>query len=135
MSEKDLKIPKVLSCLLSQDADTKFWLGQCLDFALVTSGKTPDNAWENLRAVITTHVEHCFTHHPDGLKKRAVDEDWQLFEALKKEQLIRRTEKITLRLAPPQAEQIPPFWIEGVESAFLGDVREQASPAAVSAVN
>jgi hypothetical protein len=134
MSEKPI-IPDVLSCLLSQDPETKNWIGHCLDFHLVTSGKNPDSAWSNLRSVITTHVEHCFTHHRDGLQFRAAQSEWDLFEALKKQQPIRRTEKITLRLVAPQTEDGPAFWIQGVESAFLGEGREQAAGATVQAIN
>ena len=135
MSKKAPVIPDVLSCLLTQDGETKFWIGHCLNFDLVTSGKDPDSAWENLRAVIKTHIEHCFTHHWDGLKSEAPRADWLLFDALKNKQPLMRTEKITLRLIAPQTEQVPPFWIQGVESDFLGEGREQAAGTAIPAVH
>jgi|SRR5580658_7682214 hypothetical protein len=135
MSKKAPVIPDVLSCLLSQDGETKFWIGHCLNFDLVTSGKDPDSAWENLRAVIKTHVEHCFTHHPEGLSFKAPEGDWTLFDALKTKQPLMRTEKITLRLVAPQTEQIPAFWIQGVESSFLGEKREQTAASAIPAIH
>jgi hypothetical protein len=106
-----------------------------LNFDLVTSGKNPDSAWENLRNVIKTHVEHCFTHHREGLGFRAPEQDWVLFEALKVQQPMMRTEKITLRLVAPPAAQGPAFWIQGVESNFLGEGREQTAATAVSPIH
>jgi len=136
MSDKNKPIiPDVLSCLLSQDSETKLWIGHCLDFHLITSGKDPDTAWTHLRSVITTHVEHCFTHHRHGLSFRAPDSEWKLFETLKNRQPLVRTEKITLRLVAPQTEQVPAFWIQGVESSFLGAECETAASTAIQAVN
>jgi hypothetical protein len=128
-------IPGVLSCLLTQDEETKLWLGHCLDFNLVTSGKSPDGAWTNLRAVIKTHVEHCFTNHRDGLGFRAGSQDWRLFDELKKKQPMMRTEKITLRLVAPETEQIPAFWMQAAESTLLGGGRDDDACAAVPTAN
>jgi predicted RNase H-like HicB family nuclease len=135
MSSTTNSMPDVLSCILSQDAETKLWLGHCLDFDLVTSAKTQDGAWQNLKSVITTHVEHCFTHHKDGLKFRASKDEWNLFGTLKNKQPMLRQEKITLRLVAPPAEQMPAFWIAGVESSLPGEACESAANTAVSAVH
>jgi hypothetical protein len=129
------KIPEVISCLISQDGSSKRWIGHCLDFNLVTSGKDPDKAWAHLCGVIKVHVEHCFTHHHDGLKFRAADEHWQLFENLKKKQKMMRTEKITLRLVERKdGSGEPPFWVQGVE-AGLGGTCVSNTAAAVPAVH
>src|SRR5260370_39597501 len=91
-------IPEVLSCVLFRDTDTQQWVGHCLDFDLVTSGKNEDSAWGNLIKVVRAHIEHCFTFHPDGLKLEASPEEWAVFRAFRKRQKNVRSEKITLRL-------------------------------------
>ena len=115
MSDQNL-IPPVLRCLLHHDVETGRWNGHCLDLDLATSGKTADQAWENLRAVVRLHVEHCFTNWQDGLKFRATSDEISSFEKLK---LLHgaRSEKITFNLVPPQKQEEPPppLWIEAVE--------------------
>lgn len=107
-------IPKVLSCLLSEDAQTKRWLAHCLDFDLVTSGTDEDQAWKNLKSVVRLHVEQCFTHWQEGLAKRAPQPDWETFKSLDKQQEIVRTEKITFKLVAKTPE-FKPLWMRGVE--------------------
>ena len=109
---------KVLSCLLSIDEQTGRWLAHCLDFDLMTSAKTQDAAWENLRKVVRVHVEHCFTFHQDGLKLEAEPHEWEDFrrieDQLKADNMPIRTEKITLKLTPPKP--CGEIWIRGVET-------------------
>jgi predicted RNase H-like HicB family nuclease len=128
-------IPDVLSCLLAHDESTNRWTGHCLDFDIVTSGKSVDSAWENLRAALTLHVEHCFTHHHRGLNHKAPQRDWDLFCALKKQQHFIRTEPITLRLILPQVVEMPPLWVQGVESTTGSAVCGKTSTASVQAVH
>jgi hypothetical protein len=110
-------IPKVLRCLLTEDPETGRWNGHCLEFDLATSGIDPDQAWNNLRAVVRLHVENCFTHWQEGLKFRASAEEVALFELLKKQEQPFRSEKITFNLVPPQRpeELLAPLWIQGIE--------------------
>lgn len=119
MREEDI-IGKVLSCLLSKDERTGRWLAHCLDFDLMTSAKTQDTAWENLRKVVRVHIEHCFTFHQDGLKLEAEPQEWSDFKniehRLKAEELPIRTEKITLKLNPPRTLAEFELWIRGVET-------------------
>jgi len=113
-------IPDVLSCLITHDAATNRWLGHCLDFDLITSGKTADAAWEHICGVVKVHVENCFTHHQDGLRFRAGKQHWDLFSALKKKSNLFRQEKITLRLVRPEEAPTPPVWMQGIETQFGG---------------
>ena len=114
--QNEITIPKVLRCFLWQDSETGRWLARCLDFDIATSGKDEDRAWKHLSAVVRLHVEHCFTHWQDGLKFRASDDDIALFDAMKKQQDVVRTEKITFNLVPPQKlEHLSPLWMQGIE--------------------
>lgn len=133
---EEVKIPDVLSCLITHDAATNRWLGHCLDFDLITSGKTPDAAWEHILGVVKVHVENCFTHHRAGLRFRARQQHWDLFEALNKKTDLFRQEKITLRLVQPEEEQQPPVWMKGIETEFGGACgRPDSAATAVSAVH
>jgi len=116
MLSQDPPINEVLSCVLWRDADTSRWLGHCLDFDVATSGRTEDEAWANLRDIVRAHIEHCFTHHRDGLRLTASDQEWKTFRFLKGRQPMLRSEKITLRLVPPQKDPARQFWIQSVES-------------------
>src|ERR1700721_2415759 len=104
LQEKDIN-GKVLSCLLSKDEQTGRWLAHCLDFDLLTSAKTEDTAWENLRKVVRVLIEHCFTFHKGGLKLEAEPHEWADFKRIEKRLLADgvpiRTEKITLKLLTP----------------------------------
>ena len=108
------EIPNPLSCLLFVDGETKRWVAHCLDFDLATSGRDEDAAWSNLKAVVRLHVEHCFTHWQDAFKKKAPEEDFIRFAALKEEQKEFRSEKISFKLVPPKAV-VPPLWMHGIE--------------------
>src|SRR4029077_4276169 len=114
---QDVKIPDVLSCLLTRDAETGRWLAHCLDLDLITSGKDEDAAWSNLKGVLRAHVESCFTHWQEGLTFRASREEFDLFEKLKATQQNFRSDKIEFRLTPPKTEVTPlhPHWMQGVE--------------------
>src|SRR5580692_3890336 len=102
LNDKSL-IPNPLSCLLFEDAETKRWVAHCLEFDLVTSGKDEDAAWANLKSVVKTHVEHCFTNWQKGLKQQASADEFALFALLKERQKEYRSEKISFNLVPPQA--------------------------------
>jgi hypothetical protein len=118
MPREDDIVGKVLSCLLSKDEQTGRWLAHCLDFDLLTSAKSQDTAWENLRKIVRVHIEHCFTFHEDGLKLKAEPHEWSDFKRIKdhleSEGIPIRTDKITLRLIP--VESGGELWIRGVET-------------------
>ncbi len=116
MSGAERKIPDVLSCVLFVDNESNKWVAHCLDFDLATSGRDEDAAWKNLKTVVRVHVENCFTHWPDALKKRASEEEWQQFNALKLEQREFRSEKITFNLVPPKTSEMKPLWMHGFEA-------------------
>lgn len=111
------QIPNIFSCLLGPDDETGRWVAHCLDFDLVTSGKTEDDAWKHLLRIVKMHVEHCFTHRPEGLTQKADPADWALFTDLKKRTEFIRSEKISLTLIPPpDDDSLDFFWIQGVET-------------------
>jgi hypothetical protein len=120
---REIRLPDVFRCLLGRDSETKLWVAHCLDFDLATSGKTEDEAWKRLLRVVKMHVEHCFTHHPDGLKHKAEQDQWDLFERLKQEkrELI-RSEKISLTLIPQPEDVADFFWIQGVDAASADSI-------------
>jgi len=127
-----IRIPEVLRCLLTRDVETGRWIGHCLDFDIVTSGRDPEIAWMNLKAVVRAHVESCFTHWQKGLTFKASDEDIAIFEALKKHQRF-RSDKIEFKLLAPKNAELHPLWMEGME---LNDRIVEANPiSALSAVN
>ena len=105
-------LPRRIQCLLSIDADTSLWIGHCLDFDIVTSGKTANLAWSNLKSVVKLHIEHSFTHDRAGLnRRRAPEAAWMTLDQLSSKS--RRSDKIELDLVEkPPAEDI---WISGVE--------------------
>lgn len=119
LQEKDIT-GKVLSCLLSKDGQTGRWLAHCLDFDLLTSAKTEEIAWENLRKVVRAHIEHCFAFHREGLELQAESSEWSEFRRVEKrlmdDGLPIRTEKITLKLATPTKPWGDDLWIKGVET-------------------
>ena len=74
------KLPKSLSCLLSQDKQTGLWINYCLDFDLVTSGKSEDEVWNSMKAMLKAHVESCFADgFSEGLSHQAKIEAWVAF--------------------------------------------------------
>ena len=94
-------LPQAFRCLLSFDPDTSLWIGHCLDLDLVTSAKTEEDAWANLKKVILAHVEACLTHFEPGMARYASDDKFEVFGQLlwtNPEEEIRR-DKISLNLS------------------------------------
>ena len=100
--DQNTMIAQRASMLMTKDEATGRWNGHCLDFDIATSGKDPDRAWKNLRAVVRLHVEHCFTHWQEGLTFKACAAEIDLFDRLMAKQQTFRSEKITFDLAPPK---------------------------------
>lgn len=106
-----------IRCLLSFDPASGAWVSHCLDFDLVTSGKTDEDAWANIKAVVKLHIEHCFTHDNDGLEKHRVDQE--LIDRFDRGKGLMEvwSDKIKLNLVQPRKQDDLSFWIKGVELA------------------
>jgi hypothetical protein len=71
------KLPKNLNCLLSHDKQANLWVSHCLDFDLVTSGASEDEAWDAMKRVAKSHIESCFRDSfAKGLSRRAESSVW-----------------------------------------------------------
>jgi len=107
-------LPKVLSCLLTKDAETGRWIGHCLDFDIVTSGLNQDSAWSNMKEVVRLHVEQCFTNWHPGLKIRAKQDRWDIFESLEKSEMPFRQDKIEFDLVAPAVDDLHALWLKAL---------------------
>jgi predicted RNase H-like HicB family nuclease len=107
-----------LSCLIERDKATGTYIGHCLNYDLMDSGKTPQEAWENLKFVMKSHIEFCYTHLQSGLKRTAKRRDWdRFFEAIQSDPSSVIAEKLELDLKPPTLpEQEMGIWIQKVLS-------------------
>lgn len=117
------KLPKSLSCLLSHDKQTGLWVNHCLDFDLVTSGTSEDEAWSSMKSVLRVHVESCFSDgFLPGLSKKADLDAWVAFA----EQWMLgnyRSEKIKFDLKRND-HLVSGLWMKGVEvESFPSRVR------------
>jgi hypothetical protein len=110
-----------LSCVVKKDEDTGMFVGHCLNYDLMDSGKTPQKAWENLRFVVKSHIEFCYTHHQSGLKRTATQRDWDRFfeamqQAIESDPSCIHFEKLELDLKPPTLpEHEMGIWIQKVQ--------------------
>jgi hypothetical protein len=126
--DETVSIPDVLSCLLVHDAETKRWNGHCLDFDIVTSGLNADAAWANLKEVVKLHIEQCFTNWQEGLKRRARQECWDLFERLERSEKLFRQDRIELDLVAPKHDEFE-FWMKAlVPLEVCGNGKVKAAP-------
>jgi predicted RNase H-like HicB family nuclease len=120
-----LDFSKPIRCLLNSDPASGRWVAHCLDFDLVTSGKTDEAAWTNIKAVVKLHIEHCFTHDNDGMFKHRVDQELiDSFDAGKGLTEV-WSDKIRLNLVAPkkEADDKITFWIKGVELAQTSTIQ------------
>jgi len=86
-----------LSCLIERDEATGSYIGHCLNYDLMDSGKTQDEAWENIKFVLKNHIEFCYTHFQSGLKRGAKQQDWdRFFQAIQNNPKSVRMEKLEL---------------------------------------
>jgi hypothetical protein len=107
-----------IACLIEQDAETGSYIGHCLNYDLMDSGKTADRAWENLKFVVKNYIEYCYTHFQSGLKKGAKQQDWdRFFQAIQNDPRSLRVEKLELDLKPPTLpEHEMGIWMQKVQS-------------------
>jgi len=115
-AEVPFDIPKPIECLITPDRETTLWNAHCLDFDLISSGKTPEAAWVNIKAVVRLHIEHSFTHDRAGLRRHEASPELRaIFKKLKEQKTV-RSDKIELNLLPPkEPEHAADLWIQGVE--------------------
>jgi hypothetical protein len=114
-----------LSCLVERDEQTGMFIGHCLDYDLMETGKSDEEAWSNLKTVVKHHIEHCYSFYQNGLKKQAAREDWDRFyQYLQENGGQCQIEKIEIELRPPLPEQDISIWIQGVVHA--GSARRTA---------
>lgn len=109
----EAKLPKNLNCLLSHDKKANLWVAHCLDFDLVTSGATEDEAWFAMKLVAKSHIESCFSDgFEKGLSHRAPVAVWaefltQLYASGARSELL----SLDLKKAHGTSE----LWMKGVE--------------------
>ncbi|HLJ88764.1 MAG TPA: hypothetical protein VKZ53_18240 [Candidatus Angelobacter sp.] len=108
-------LPKSLSCLLSHDRQTGLWVNHCLDFDLVTSGISEDQAWNSMKAVLQAHIESCLADNfIDGFSKRANIDAWVAFA----QQFTLgnfRSERLRFHLGRNSSPASSDLWLKGVE--------------------
>ena len=139
---KEPQIPRIdlnmICCLGERDQETGLFLYHCLNFDLIESGTSWEDAWRNLKLVVKAHVEHCYARNPSGLLRAAARNEWEEFGEVLKRTLASDpqsvvVESIDIELkAPLPAEEIP-LWIQGVNSQWrtlhsLSGRSETASP-------
>jgi hypothetical protein len=120
------ELPEIIRCFLSRDKETGLWIGRSLDFGLVTSGKSDEIAWKNLKSVVRLHVEHCFSDDRDAVHKhRASEEEFRAFDE-SRDAAPFRSDKIELRMVAPRAPDSLSFWMQGVELGIAATANLQS---------
>lgn len=110
-----------LSCLTWRDPASNAYVSHCLNYDLMETGSSFDEAWQNLKTVMKHHIEHCYSRYPQGLGRSASKERWQEFYLTLQKQLQENpqgvvVEKLDIDPLPPLPEYEIPIWIQGVES-------------------
>lgn len=76
----EIKLPNNLLCLMSHDPGTTLWINHCLNFDIVTSGTSEEDAWQGMKRVLKSHVESCVADNfVAGLSKKADADAWRAF--------------------------------------------------------
>ena len=98
--------PRMLPCLIGKDEETGLFVGHCLTFDLVATGKTSQEADKNLASLIKYHIEYCYAHYQAGFEVTADKEDWDSFQKIvNTKKLPSRIEKIEVSLVKPGTNQ------------------------------
>jgi len=116
----------VLSCLSFVDEETGFYISHCLNFDIMESGKTEEEAWQNVKLAVKYYIEHCYQNFQEGLVQEASREDWNHFAAATKQaNKPPRMEAIEIELRPPLPENEVPVWMQGVlaDGTFGGHIQ------------
>jgi hypothetical protein len=110
-----------LSCLLWRDNDSNVFISHCLNFDLMDTGRTQNEALSNLKIVIKRHIEYCIARYPQGLKRSVSKKRWQKFYAERQKQLQENpagvvVEKLQMKSFPPLPKYEISIWIQGVST-------------------
>jgi hypothetical protein len=74
------KLPKNFHCLTFHDQSTNLWINHCLDFDIVTSGMSEEDAWSGIKQALKSHVENCVgDDFMSGVSTRGNAEKWRIF--------------------------------------------------------
>ena len=102
---------QLLPCLIEKNYETDLFVGHCLTFDLVATGKTSKEADKNLNNLIKHHIEYCYTHYREGFKVTADREDWEHFKkTVNEKKLTSRIEVINVSFVEPGAFQNLTWW-------------------------
>src|SRR5947209_1042447 len=107
-------IPKSgLQCLTEHNDVSGLFVSRCLNFDLIESGRSWNEAWSNLKIVMKNHIEYFAANHPDKLlNARPADPDlWDKFY-----QLIRENgsivEQLSLEIPEPKEHNPEAIWLQ-----------------------
>ena len=119
----NIPILGMLSCLTHKDEESAQYISHCLNLDIMEFGKTPDEAWNNLKVSIKHYIEHCYTNFREGFAVSAGREEWHRFgELLKKAGgTSDKVETIDIDLKSPLAESEYPIWMQGLNRNDAGD--------------
>lgn len=107
----------VLNCLIERDEETKLYISHCLNYDLMESGVTADQAWRNLKMAVKQYIEYCHFYNSEGFLKSASAEEWARFaEVLRTCGTVSRVEEIEIDLHTPSLGQEFPVWMQGVDT-------------------
>ena len=111
-------IPKIgmLSCLTYKDEESEQYISHCLSLDVMEFGKTPDEAWKNLKTSIKHYIEYCFASYRKGFASSASRKDWHRFGEILKVSGKFKVEEIDLALHSPLPESGYPLWMQEVSS-------------------
>lgn len=105
----------MLQCSTCRDQETGLYISHCLNFDLMESGNTPDEAWGNLKAALKQYIEYCYTNYQEGMQVSADLGEWKNYaESLMRATQPPRIEVIHIELRPPLPEYEYPMWMQGV---------------------
>lgn len=116
------KLPHNFHCLTLYDQLTNLWISHCLDFNIVTSGMSEEDAWSGMKLALKAHVESCVADNSHSSVYRRADTDkWRIFidQALASGV---RSELIEFDLKSDI--WAPDLWLKGVQvESLLADVQ------------
>jgi predicted RNase H-like HicB family nuclease len=115
MDQQPIPRMNLLACLAQRDQETNLYQAHCLNFDLVESGETWEEAWANLERVLKYHIEYCCMHNREGLAVTARTAEWdQFIKAFQKDPKSVVVKSIEIELGSPLPQREIPIWIQGV---------------------
>jgi hypothetical protein len=101
--------------LTEQNQASGLFVSRCLNYDLVESGQSWDEAWANLKIVMKNHIEFHAAHRPDALQndRQADKELWDKFyQLIQKNGVI--VEQLALDIEEPKHDNTyEGIWIVG----------------------